>query len=401
MYTDTFRKGDLVAFCFDLGNVTSEMLNVYAQQLWQFNQTANTNDPSTINPDIYEGTPAYLLGMSYYNYVDQFKAINSSLHKVQLVSQYEQGYGLLRPQRDSSGNLINGGQVNLITPAVHMPNNGLATIFNASTHPDSGQDYRLGISQLVGAIRSARFGGRGRCLEQFLSDQCHFDNQVAATSGHEHGHAGRRQLCRGGSGGYNGEQLQNADTNTWSIIANYFNTDLSGSDAVAFMTPGIVTNGSYIGVGAFYFSYDIFDAAVGGLNGGYADNFPTTTFTYANSPNITVTPAPADSTTPFQLLTTATADSSGDSGNVVDGATATWTQPSTETSLVNGQTQLDPALSATLAGLQTMYGSQQNSASAYNQLYNVGTASTEVSTYNDLSQRSVRTGGHDDGRVLH
>jgi transglutaminase-like putative cysteine protease len=141
VWTDTFRKGDLVAFCFDLGNVTSKMLNVYAQELWQFNQTANTNQPSTINPDIYEGTPAYLLGMSYFNYVDQFNALNSSLHKVQFVSQYQQGYGLLRPQRDSSGNLINGGQINLITPAVHMPNNGFAAIFNASLHPDSSQDY--------------------------------------------------------------------------------------------------------------------------------------------------------------------------------------------------------------------------------------------------------------------
>ncbi len=53
-FTSTFRKGDLVAFCFDLGNVTSKMLNVYAQELWQFNQNANTNLPATINPDIYE-----------------------------------------------------------------------------------------------------------------------------------------------------------------------------------------------------------------------------------------------------------------------------------------------------------------------------------------------------------
>ena len=111
------------------------MLNVYAQELWQFNQTANTNQPSTIDPDIYEGTPAYLLGMSYFNYVDRFEDLNSRLHKMQLVSQYEQGYGLLRPQRDSSGNLINGGQINLITPAVHMPNNGFAAVFNAHPAP--------------------------------------------------------------------------------------------------------------------------------------------------------------------------------------------------------------------------------------------------------------------------
>ena len=58
------------------------MLNVYAQEIWQFNQNANTNQPSTIDPDIYLGHTSYLMGMSYFNYCDQFTDLNTKLHKV-------------------------------------------------------------------------------------------------------------------------------------------------------------------------------------------------------------------------------------------------------------------------------------------------------------------------------
>lgn len=389
VFTDTFRKGDLVAFCFDVGKVTSRMLNVYAQQLWQFNQTADTNQPSTINPTIYEGTPAYMLGMSFFNYVDRFGDLNSQLHKVQLVSQYQQGYGLIRPQRDSSGNLINGGQINLITPAVHMPDDGAATIFNASSHPDSDQDFNStilnwwaldglqGSAAEEGALRSfyqTNAISTVKLLQQVAPNMVMLDadNYLAA-----------------GQVSYNGVQLQNADPTTWNKIVNFFSTDPSAPDAVAFMTPGIVTNGTYIGVGAFYFSFDRIASEVGGLNGGYAYNFPVTTFTYNNSPNITVASSPDGSITPFQLLTTPTADSSGNSGNLVNGATAAWQQPDTYNSLFSGQTQLDPALSSTIPGLSIMYnsGSTVNSPTAYNQLYNNGAASTETPTYNDGTQR--------------
>ena len=387
VFTDTFRKGDLVAFCFDVGRVTTAMLNVYAQQLWQFNQNANTNQPATINPAIYEGTPAYLLGMSYYNYVDQFTTLNSQLHKVQLMSEYQQGYGLLRPQRDSSGNLINGGQVNLITPAVHMPNNGLATIFNASSHPDSGQDF--GSGYLNWWAQSAVQGSAAEegVLRSFYQTNALSTIKLLQQAGTNMVMLDSGNYLAAGQVSYNGVQLQNADATTWGQIANYFSTDLSGSDAVAFMTPGVVTNGTYVGVGALYFSYDIYDAAVGGLNGGYSDDLPTSTFSYANSPNITVAPSPSGSTTPFQLLTTSTADSSGNSDNLVGGATATWTQSATATSLGNGQTQLDPSLAQSFADLATMYGTPQNASSTYSQLYNNGTASTQIPAYNDGSQR--------------
>ena len=327
------------------------MLNVYAQQLWQFNQTANTNQPSTINPAIYEGTPAYMLGMSFFNYVDQFSDLNCQLHKVQLVSQFQMGYGLLRPQRDSSGNLINGGQINLITPAVHMPDDGAATVFNASSHPDSDQDFNSTILNWW-----AQDGVQGSAAEEGALRSFYQTNAISTVKllqqvGPNMVMLDADNYLAAGQVSYNGVQLHNADPATWSQITGFFSTDPSAPDAVAFMTPGIVTNGTYVGVGALYLSFDRIDSAVGGLNGGYADDLPYNTFSYANSPFISVAPAPADSITPFQLLSTQTANDSGNSGSFVDGATPTWLQSTTDSSLGSGQTQLDPALEISLSSI--------------------------------------------------
>ncbi len=103
--TDFFRKGDLIAFCFNLGKITQKMLNVHAQQIWQFNQIASTNS-SALDPNIYFGTTSYLMGLSYFNYTDRFLDLDSALHKVSVVSWYQQGYALLRPLRDSFGNFV-------------------------------------------------------------------------------------------------------------------------------------------------------------------------------------------------------------------------------------------------------------------------------------------------------
>ncbi len=379
---DTFRKGDLVAFCFDVGRVSQNMLNVHAQQIWQFNQNANTNLPATIDPDIYLGETTYLMGMSYFNYNDQFQSLNSQLHKVNVVSWYQEGYGLLRPQRDSTGALINGGNVIPITPAVHMPYNGGATIFNVSSNPNSGRDpYSAGLDWFF------QSGVQGSAAEHGVLRSFYATNAISTVKLLQQAGTNTVKLNVGnylaaGTVSYHGVQLENADANAWADVVNFFNSGDTNSEV--FMTPGIVTNGTYVGVGTLLISRGEIEALVSGLDGGFANSFSTTTFSSQNSVNLTVNPAPDNSVTPFYLTTTS---DNNNSGYLVDGATATWQQSATDTSLANGQTQLDPALSASLASLQAMYGSQVNSASAYNQLYNVGAASTETPTYNDWTQR--------------
>ena len=378
-FTDTFRKGDLVTFCMDVGRVTPKMLNVHAQEIWRFNQAADTNAPATIDSDVYLGTTAYLMGMSFFQYLDRFNAFNDRLHKIQIVSEYQQGYGLIRPQRDAYGYLINGGVVNPITPAVHMPNNGFATVFNETLHPDSGRDdtsARLDWWMQRSVQGSAAEHGILRSYVQTNATstvnllQKVGTNKVVLTPAN---------YLAAGEVLYNGVALKNADPTTWGQITDFFYK--SGYDAVAYVTPGVVTNGSYAGVGALCVSYNYFAALVSGLNGGFADNLPANTFTYANSPNITVNVAPDGSISYYQLYTTAAA-------SPVNGAVTTWDLYATYNNLLLGGQTLDPSLLA--AGFQygQSYGDFVDAATTYNQMFNVGSASTVASAYNDASTRA-------------
>ena len=183
---------------------------------------------------------------------------------------------------------------------------------------------------------------------------------------------------------YNGVQLMNADPPVWGAIVSFFTTN-GDFDSEVIMTPGAVTNGTYVGVGALVISDTTFGALVGGFNGGYAYNFPDNTFGYNNSPYLTVDYAPDDSVTLFYMDTSPQYSSSP--GNLVDGAATTWDLLEASSAISSGQVQLDPSLASTYASLAAEFGVGQNAGSAYNQLYNYGTVSTQPSTYNDGSQR--------------
>ena len=74
-------------------------------------------------------------------------------------------------------------------------------------------------------------------------------------------------------------------------------------------------------------------------------------------------------------------------GNLVDGAATTWDLSEASSAISSGQVQLDPVTGLTYASLSAEFGVGQNAGSAYTQLYNTGTVSTQPSTYNDGSQR--------------
>jgi RHS repeat-associated protein len=384
-----YSKGDLVAFAFDDGLVSQKMLNVHAQQIWQYNQSANTNVPSTLNPNIYLGETTYLMAMSYFNYNDQFRKLDSLLHKVNVTSWYQEGFGLLRPERNSAGALVNGGNVIPITPAVNMPINAGAAIFNFATMANLNNDLyatelswylQLGVQGSAaehGALRS--FYGTNAISTVKLLQQAGTntvlldpDNYVAA-----------------GQVSYHGVKLMNSDTNMWATITGFFApTNYYGDDfdEEVFMTPGVMTNGTYVGVGALLMNEYYMDSAVGGLNGGIGDSLAPTTFSADNSPNLTVNPAPDGSVTPFQLVTTSTSDNSGNSGTLVDGSTPIWQLSDTSSSLADGQTQLDPTLNSSMVSLSSLYGTEANAPAVYNQLYNTGTSSTTTPVYSDWTQ---------------
>jgi YD repeat-containing protein len=376
---DHFRKGDLIAFCFNLGKVSEKMLDVHAQQIWQYNQNVNTNNPSTLDPDIYLGETTYLMGMSYFNYVDKFIDLDSQLHKVSHVSWYQQGYGLLRPLRNASGGLWNN-DVFPIIPAVHMPYNGLSTLFNSSARADSGRDaYSTSLDWFL------QLGVQGSAAEHGTLQSYYVDNAISTVKLLQQFHTNTVAMNAGnylaaGQVLYNGIKLQDSDPGTWATIANFFSS--GDFNREAFMTPGIVTNGTYVGVGALLVSDSEIAALVSGLNGGYADAFSSDTFSANNSPNLTVGAAPNGSVTPFFLFTASVAQNQG---YLVDGATPSWTLPTTYNNLQNGSVQLDPTFAQAESTLSATYGTSANAPNSYVEMYNSGTADTAASANNDKS----------------
>jgi RHS repeat-associated protein len=376
-FSDTFRKGDFLAFGFDVGRVSPKMLNVWAQEIWQFNQTANTNAPSTIDPDIYVGTIAYLSSMSYFNYVDRFNDLSSRLHKIQEMARYQHGFGLIRPQR-SAGNLINGGVVNPITPAIHIPNNGLSIVFNGSLHPDSEQDFSA-----MAFNWWTQNAVQGSAAEHGILQSYYQTNAISTIKLLQQAGTSKVMLdasnyVAAGQATYNGVTLKNADANLWASVTNFFNGN--GSSGVGYITKGTVTNGSYHGVAAFLLSFYQAEALVGGLNGGFASDFTNTIFTFFNSPNITVHPAPDNSICPYQFT--------GTSAIMLSGSPSFWDLLIAANKLGSGQLNADPAFLQAGIQIQLSYGTSGSALDTYNQIFNTGAAGSQPSAYNDSSQRA-------------
>ena len=68
----------MAALCLNYGQVTRDMLNVWATDLWQMESAlqANPSLTNSLSTDVYQGTTMYLCGMSYYEKMSQFQTVN-------------------------------------------------------------------------------------------------------------------------------------------------------------------------------------------------------------------------------------------------------------------------------------------------------------------------------------
>src|SRR6185503_5394022 len=78
------RKGDLAAICLDVGRVTRKMLDQHAEQIWAMEESGVT--PTEMEK--YQGSIAYLMGMSYYEKTDRFTSLAAKLHKAQPIANF-------------------------------------------------------------------------------------------------------------------------------------------------------------------------------------------------------------------------------------------------------------------------------------------------------------------------
>lgn len=133
------RKGDMAAFVLNYGRVTSGMLNVHAQRYQSAQQQIASTGATTVDPEIAQGIPAYLMGMSYYYNISQTKQQLLDLTKTNILSFFGHGFAKFGPQRNSDGTLFSNGQINLLYPKLDMSFQRTAWANNGTLHPDSGE----------------------------------------------------------------------------------------------------------------------------------------------------------------------------------------------------------------------------------------------------------------------
>lgn len=300
------RKGDLAAICLNLGQVTPQMLQVHAQELWDMERALRANPSATngLSPDVYQGAVAYLMGMAYHEKVGRFEVMNQNLHKVRVMSQLTFGMAGIRAARNTSGQLPSGN-IDLVQPYVDMFAKEVVMAGNTTIHADSGDagnvpndDY----FHLAIADSSAQ--------EHSIIN--HFFNQTDAVSTVKLLQMAQAKSATNGQPGiltldyfnYQAEGNKNYPTTgttklrsqlplMWARITNAFAAYASTNEnyVQVFITPGPVTNqtASFKGMAALIIQPGGATAAIAEKNGGWGANNPAGSLGLANSPNISLT----------------------------------------------------------------------------------------------------------------
>jgi YD repeat-containing protein len=374
---ETFPKGDLAAFASHVGKVSRRMLDVHAEEMWRFNRQADTNNPATLDKEIYQGTTAYLLAASYFSYLSRFAEFNDALHKVNVQGRYAHGFGMLRAQRDTNGFLVSNGAVNLIEPAVHMPHFGSAFVFNSTLRPDTGQD-RLSatLDRWYNWILQASAAEHG-VLKSYYRTNAVSTVKLLQLAGTNVLRMNRLNYATFGTNWYQGKPLKDHDPSIWNRVVSFFSA--GEWDGECLMTPGTITNGTYKGVGAFLISPVDGPGLVGGLNGGIAWQFPTTTFDQQNSINLVPEPNPDSEVSPVFLRTS---DTANNNSYVLNTESTPWTLSTIESQIANNQILLDPTFNQTLGLYNNIDGQSGASlANGYDVGYNGGVSDTHPVFY--------------------
>ncbi len=283
------HKGDLAAICINPGRVTRKMLDVNAQEIWKMEEagTAGTTNE-------YQGTIAYLAGMSYYEKVDRFHTLATRLHKAQPISFFASGLALLRAYRDDSGQLPNG-DITFVQPVVDMFYQEVAAIGNQTIHLDSDESgyaasqkvfelFIVGASALEHNIIN-RFYQQSDAVSTVRLLRLAAPNAILLT---RYNYLTEGAKTPPGATG----PLRDIDSSIWKTITNTFTSTYVSNNVHAYITPGNVSNpsGSFTGMGALIFSPGDYFAIIGeSLNGGYGETVPDDTFTRANLPSSSVT----------------------------------------------------------------------------------------------------------------
>ena len=286
--------GDQAAICLDYGQVTRDMLNVHAADLWQMEGkvSANHSATNTVSSDVYEGALMYLAGMSYYEKCDEFDQVNQHLQKFDELSTFAAGLSKIIPGRDSFGNLTNGTDPTL--PCVDMSIYETMAIGNATLHPDSAASYTMAEQNY--ALMSIADGSaeEHQVINRFYQQTNAVSTvrllQLAQSKGGGIVPLTYYNYAAKGTTSYQGTNLQSWDPGMWQQVVSAFQGSY-GKYVTAYMTPGPMTNSSYSGMAALILTPYIYSALISpaNINGGFAGQpLPPDTISAVNTPNYDV-----------------------------------------------------------------------------------------------------------------
>jgi RHS repeat-associated protein len=286
------RIGDQAAICLDYGQVTRDMLNVHAADLWQMQSQLNANPSGagSVSSDVYEGALMYLAGMSYYEKVSEFDQLNQQWQKFDQLSVFAAGLSKIIPARDSSGNLSNG--TDPILPCVDMFFYETMVAGNGTLHPDSGQNYTMSEwnYNLFGIVDGS--AEEHQVINRFYQQTNAVSTvrllQLAQSSGAGIVPLNVYNYVAQGTTNYQGKQLQSWDSSMWQQVSSDLQSASTYGYVTVFMTPGPITNSAYKGMGALILNPYDYEALISpnSMNGGFAgQNLPANTVQAANTPN--------------------------------------------------------------------------------------------------------------------
>jgi YD repeat-containing protein len=287
--------GDQAAICLDYGQVTSDMLNVHAADLWQMESALNANPSGagSESPDVYEGATMYLAGMSYYEKVSELNQLNQQWQKFDQLSSFAAGLSKIIPARNSSGYLSNG--TDPILPCVDMFFYETEVAGNGTLQPDSGQSYTMAQwnYNLMAIVNDSAEEHQtiNRYYQQTNAVSTVRLLQLAQSSGTGIVPLTIYNYAAQGTTSYQGKQLQSWDSDMWQQVVSAFQSTPTYGYVTAYITPGPMTNSAYRGMGAIILNPDAYAALISpeSINGGFAgQNLPANTVAAANTPNYNV-----------------------------------------------------------------------------------------------------------------
>jgi RHS repeat-associated protein len=335
--------GDQAAICLNYGQVTPEMLNVHAADLWQMQKLLNASpgQAGNMSPDVYEGATMYLAGLSYYKKIGDFDQVNQHLQKFTKLSSFAVGLSKIIPARDSYGSLTNG--TDPVLPCVDMFFYGAMLAGNGTLHPDSGQNYTMaGLNYNLMQVTD------GSAEEHQVINNFYRQTNAVST-------VRLLQLAQNGAGivaltpynyvaqgttNYQGKPLQSWDAGLWQSVVSAFQSAPSYGFVTGYITPGPMTNAAYKGMGVLLLEPNICLALITphSMNGGFAGQpLPANTVAAANTPNYNLSdnnndysialnqPANNTTTVPDEIPLYDAPTAASQTGNyAVDPFTTTW-----------------------------------------------------------------------------